>query len=65
MIWTSWEAFFAMGGYAIYVWSASAIVIATLLLEIVALNMQQAKQKKDALARCKHQRDTVNTVRNS
>ena len=35
MIWESWDAFWAMGGYGLYVWGSYAVVLICLLLEIV------------------------------
>lgn len=35
MIWQSWDAFWAMGGYGLYVWGSYAVVLIGLLLEIV------------------------------
>ena len=34
MIWESWDAFWAMGGYGLYVWGSYAVVLICLLLEI-------------------------------
>ena len=33
MIWSSWSDFFAMGGYALYVWGAYAVCLALMLAE--------------------------------
>ena len=35
MIWESWDAFWAMGGYGLYVWGSYAVVLICLSLEIV------------------------------
>ena len=35
MIWESWDAFWAMGGYGLYVWGSYAVVLICLLLEVV------------------------------
>ncbi len=35
MIWESWDAFWAMGGYGLYVWGSYAVVLICLFLEIV------------------------------
>lgn len=37
MQWHSWAEFFAMGGYAFYVWSAFGLTAACLLWEVLAL----------------------------
>jgi heme exporter protein D len=41
MIWESWSDFFAMGGYALYVWGSLVVVFGCLVLEVVALGMQR------------------------
>jgi len=40
MIWHSWSEFFAMGGYALYVWGSMAAVAACLLFEVVGLRLR-------------------------
>ena len=42
MIWASWSDFFAMGGYALYVWGSVVVMFACLGVEIVALRMRRA-----------------------
>ncbi len=37
MNWGSWNEFFAMGGYAFYVWGSYAVTAIALLIEITAL----------------------------
>ena len=37
MIWNSWSDFFAMGGYALYVWGSFVVVFGLLSVEVVAL----------------------------
>jgi heme exporter protein D len=37
MIWASWSDFFAMGGYATYVWGSYAVTFAVIAVEIVQL----------------------------
>ena len=34
MIWESWDAFWAMGGYGLYVWGSYAVVLICIVLEI-------------------------------
>jgi heme exporter protein D len=46
MIWASWSDFFAMGGYAFYVWGAYGVTFACLAVEIVLL----VRRRKAALA---------------
>ena len=41
MIWESWDAFWAMGGYGLYVWGSYAVVLICLLLEIVLAHSGQ------------------------
>lgn len=41
MIWSSWREFFAMGGYALYVWGSVAVVLATLVGESLALRWRR------------------------
>jgi len=40
MIWHSWSEFFAMGGYALYVWGSMAAVAACLLFEVAGLRLR-------------------------
>jgi heme exporter protein D len=35
MIWDSWDAFWAMGGYGLYVWGSYSVVLICLFLEVV------------------------------
>ncbi len=49
MIWESWDAFWAMGGYGLYVWGSYAVVLICIVAEI-------------GLARA-GQRDSVQTAR--
>jgi heme exporter protein D len=37
MIWHNWQDFFAMGGYALYVWGSVAAVFAAILFEVTEL----------------------------
>jgi heme exporter protein D len=41
MNWHSWSEFFAMGGYALYVWGSYAVTLVVLIGEIVALVMRR------------------------
>ena len=54
MIWASWSDFFAMGGYAIYVWG-SYVVTAVLMAAEVILVFRRHRKTLVRLAR------TVNT----
>ena len=42
MIWDSWGDFFAMGGYALYVWGSFIVVFGCMAGEVVLLK-QRAK----------------------
>ena len=37
MIWASWSDFFAMGGYALYVWGSYAVTAGLIVMEIILL----------------------------
>ena len=37
MNWASWSDFFAMGGYALYVWGSYAVTAGLIVLEIILL----------------------------
>jgi heme exporter protein D len=37
MNWASWSAFFAMGGYALYVWGSYVVTAGLIVVEIVLL----------------------------
>jgi heme exporter protein D len=45
MTWGSWSEFFAMGGYAWYVWGSYGVTFALLGLEVILL-MQRTKQRE-------------------
>ncbi len=49
MEWASWEAFWAMGGYGLYVWGSYGAVLAGILIEIILLRRGQ----RQTLARLK------------
>lgn len=40
MIWDSWSDFFAMGGYALYVWGSLVAVFGSMLCEVVVLTLR-------------------------
>ncbi len=40
MIWANWSDFFAMGGYALYVWGSFIVVFAGLAAEVLLLRQQ-------------------------
>lgn len=41
MNWNSWSDFFAMGGYALYVWGSVLMTIGLLAGELVALRVRR------------------------
>ncbi|HJV52876.1 MAG TPA: heme exporter protein CcmD [Noviherbaspirillum sp.] len=41
MIWNSWSDFFAMGGYALYVWGSFIVMFGLLGAEVLMLRMQR------------------------
>jgi heme exporter protein D len=57
MNWASWNDFFAMGGYALYVWGSYGVVFGLLATEIVLLIlrkrgiMQQLERMRSAARR--------------
>ncbi len=57
MIWQSASQFFAMGGYALYVWGSVAACAAALCAEVVALRLR----RRAALAMVR-QRDVVRRI---
>lgn len=46
MIWTSFSDFFAMGGYALYVWGSVATTVIVMAVEVIQLK-QANKQLLD------------------
>ena len=41
MIWNSWSDFFAMGGYALYVWGSFIVMFGLLGAEVLMLQMRR------------------------
>ena len=54
MNWESWRDFFAMGGYALYVWGALAVVAGAIACEL-ALLMLRARSVRAQLATARRQ----------
>ncbi len=50
MTWGSAAAFFAMGGYALYVWGSYAVAAAVISIEVVLL-VSRGRAARRALAR--------------
>lgn len=42
MSWASWSEFFAMGGYALYVWGSYAVTAGLIVVELVLLARRRA-----------------------
>ena len=40
MIWQSWNDFFKMGGYALYVWGSFIVVAIFMVAEVIALRFR-------------------------
>jgi heme exporter protein D len=40
--WASWSEFFAMGGYALYVWGSYAVTAGLIVVELVLLARRRA-----------------------
>jgi heme exporter protein D len=55
MIWDSWRDFFAMGGYALYVWGSFIVVFACMAIEVLALK----QRSKSIRAQLKHTRNAA------
>ena len=49
MNWASWSDFFAMGGYALYVWGSYGVVIGLLAMEIVLLILRKRSILRELL----------------
>jgi heme exporter protein D len=47
MIWNSWNDFFAMGGYALYVWGSFVVVFGLMLSELIALKLRGKSIRKE------------------
>jgi heme exporter protein D len=41
MNWASWSDFFAMGGYALYVWGSYGVTLGLLVTEVILLMMRK------------------------
>ena len=41
MNWASWSDFFAMGGYALYVWGSYAVTAGLIVVEIILLKSRR------------------------
>jgi heme exporter protein D len=41
MIWQNWNDFFAMGGYALYVWGSVVVMFGALAIEVAMLSARR------------------------
>ena len=48
MSWASWSDFFAMGGYALYVWGSYAVTAGLIALEVIMLILRRRNALKIA-----------------
>ena len=48
MNWTIWNDFFAMGGYALYVWGSYAVTFALIAVEVVLVRRRRRVALRDA-----------------
>ncbi len=46
MNWASWSDFFAMGGYALYVWGSYAVTACLIAVEIMMLLQRKRKARE-------------------
>ena len=49
MIWGSWDAFWAMGGYGLYVWGSYAVAVAVAAIEIWQLRARRRAAVAEAV----------------
>jgi heme exporter protein D len=47
MNWGSWSEFFAMGGYALYVWGAYGVTFALLAVEVFMLARRAKRLRRN------------------
>lgn len=48
MQWASWSEFWAMGGYALYVWGSFAVTLAFMVAEILMLRVRDRTSRNPA-----------------
>lgn len=48
MSWASWSDFFAMGGYALYVWGSYAVTAGLIAVEVIMLIVRRRNVLKGA-----------------
>ena len=49
MNWASWSDFFAMGGYALYVWGSYAVTAGLIAMEVVMLLVRRRNALERAM----------------
>lgn len=49
MIWGSWDAFWAMGGYGLYVWGSYAMAVVVAVIEIWQLRARRRAALAEAV----------------
>jgi len=49
VIWGSWEAFWAMGGYGLYVWGSYAMAVVVAVIEIWQLRTRRRAALAEAV----------------
>lgn len=64
MSWGSWQAFWAMGGYGLYVWGSVSVVFALIGLEVLGLvARRRAALQAVTLARRLREADSATRAR--
>jgi heme exporter protein D len=53
MIWDSWSDFFAMGGYALYVWGSIIVVAGCMLGELASLALRRKSVLEQLRGTCR------------
>lgn len=56
MIWASWQDFFFMGGYALYVWGSVLVCLLCLIIELVGLRLGWQRLRQSVARRWKLER---------
>lgn len=60
MNWHGWQDFFAMGGYALYVWGSVLMTVVLLGAEVMVLRMRRTVLLHQATRRLRRPRKTAN-----
>jgi heme exporter protein D len=55
MRWTSWAEFWAMGGYALYVWGSFAVTAVLMAIEV----WQARRQRQDTVRTLRRERELL------